>query len=610
MAKEKGFYAKEGLNVEIIERNPAKNNILQVENGEVEYGIADSSILLYRAKGHHLKVIASIFQHNPLVLLTRRDSGILSPYELKGKVVAYQAGLDDAANTAMLSFAGLKAGDFTQVPHDFAHKKLISGEVDAIESYITNEPFKYKKDGHDINILNPMSYGIDLYGDNIITTDEEIANHPDRVKRFVHATMLGWQYAFDHKEEAVMAIKKLNPKLDIDSLWYEAVMTEQLIMPKVIPIGTTSQERFEVISNLYLSLGMAKEGELKSALKDLIYNPDQKENEYQKYIYPLLVGIIVLGVIALLLYLHNKRLKFLVKQQIKEIESYFEHFERLMEIQNNMIVLTNAEQLEYANRAFYAFTGFDSLEAFLERSQALDSFFIPMEGCFDSRTLSNSEYWIDALMCLNDNKQSVAMLDSQGIIHTFAVSITVFDDKRYILSFTDISSRMQKYDNMKNKATHDPLTGAYNRSFFDYYFYKVLETSRQNQKKLGIIMIDIDHFKLVNDTFGHDIGDIVLKSFVQIIDNSIRQEDNIIRWGGEEFILLANVTSHQEIQMIAENIRHKIASSEFDTVEHITASLGVTILHNNEAIEKSIRRADEALYSAKAEGRNKVVCTF
>jgi len=607
MAKEKGFYEKKGLDVEIIERNPAKNNVLQVENGEVEYGIADSSILLYRAKGYHLKVVASIFQHNPLVLLTRRDSGILSPYELKGKIVAYQAGLDDAAITAMLSFAGLKSSDYTHVPHDFTHKKLISGEVDAIESYITNEPFKYKKSGHNINILNPMSYGIDLYGDNIITTDEEIINHPDRVKRFVDATMLGWQYAFDHKEEAILAIKKLNPKLDTDSLWYEAVKTEQLIMPKVIPIGTTSQERFEVISNLYLSLGMAKDVELKAALKELIYNPNQKQNEYQKYIYPLLGGIVVLGIIALLLYFHNKRLKFLVREQVKELESYFQHFERLMEMQQNMIVLTNNERPEYANKAFYTFIGFDSLEFFLEIPQAVDSFFMTIDGYFDSHLCTESEHWIDTLMGLNTNKQIVAMLDSEGIIHTFTVSITPFDDKRYILSFTDITSTMLEYVNMEKKATHDPLTGAHNRSFFDHYFDQILEKARQNRKILGIIMIDIDHFKDVNDTFGHETGDAVLKMFVQIINNSIRQEDNIVRWGGEEFIILANVTSNEEVQMIAENLRHKIATSVFDLVEHITISLGVATLHSDESIQESIRRSDEALYRAKEEGRNKVV---
>ncbi len=84
IAKEKGFYEEEGLNVEIKERDPKKNNILQVLEGESEYGVADAVILRYRAEGHKVKVIATIFQHNAMVLISKKGSGILSPYEMKG----------------------------------------------------------------------------------------------------------------------------------------------------------------------------------------------------------------------------------------------------------------------------------------------------------------------------------------------------------------------------------------------------------------------------------------------------------------------------------------------------------------------------------------------
>lgn len=606
MAKEKGIYKKYGLDVDIIERDPKKNNVLQVANGEAEYGIADSSILLYRAQGYPLRVIASIFQHNPLVLLTRRDSGILSPYDLKGKIVAYQQGLDDAAITAMLNFAGVKAGDYTHVPHDFEHKKLISGEVDAIESYITNEPFKYKKSGHDINILNPMSYGIDLYGDNLITTDQEIKNHPDRVKRFILATLEGWQYAFSHTEEAVMAIKKFNPKNDIDALWYEAGMTEQLIMPKVIPIGTTSQERFEVISNLYLSLGMAKEAELKEALKDLIYNPNQKQNEYKQYFYSLLLGISLLSVIALFLYLNNKRLNFLVNKQTKEIKEFAEHFQHMMEMQQNMIVLTGVEYPEYANAAFYKFTGFDSLEDFFNMYKSVHELFIPFDFYFHAGKIKNHENWIHALNTLSDNKRIVSMVDCHNIPHAFAVSVTLFDDHRYILSFSDISSTMQDFIELGNKATHDPLTGAYNRAFLESKWNQITHKVRSMGKELYVIMLDIDHFKNVNDTYGHDRGDSVLKHFAKVLSESIRNDDILIRWGGEEFILLISVASPEKSLQIAEHLRHMVETANFEEIEHITCSIGVALYHNNENISETIKRADTALYIAKSNGRNQV----
>lgn len=606
MAKEKGIYEKYGLDVDIIERDPKKNNVLQVVNGEVEYGIADSSILLYRAQGYPLRVIASIFQHNPLVLLTRRDSGLLSPYDLKGKIVAYQQGLDDAAITAMLNFAGLKNGDYTHVPHDFEHKKLIRGEVDAIESYITNEPFKYKKSGHDINILNPMSYGIDLYGDNLITTDQEIKNHPDRVKRFVLATIEGWKYAFGHTEEAVMTIKRLNPKNDADALWYEAGMTEQLIMPKVIPIGTTSHERFEVISNLYLSLGMAKEAELNKALKDLIYNPDEKQNEYKKYLYPLLSGIALLSVIALFLYLNNKRLNFLVKKQTKELKEFAEHFHQMMEMQQNMIVLTSVKSPEYANTAFYDFTGFDSMEDFFNMHTSVHELFIPFDFYFHAGKIKDHENWIHALNILSDNKRIVSMEDRHNIPHAFAVSVTPFDDQRYILSFSDISSTMQDFIDLGNKATHDQLTGAYNRAFLESKWEKIVHKIGSLEKELYVIMLDIDHFKNVNDTYGHDRGDSVLKYFVKVLSESIRNDDILIRWGGEEFILLISVTSKEKSLQIAEHLRHMVETANFEEIEYLTCSIGVALYRNSENISETIKRADNALYKAKLNGRNQV----
>ncbi|MDD5717998.1 MAG: ABC transporter substrate-binding protein [Sulfuricurvum sp.] len=606
MAKEKGIYKRYGLDVDIIERDPKKNNVLQVAKGEAEYGIADSSILLYRSQGYPLRVIASIFQHNPLVLLTRRDSGILSPYDLKGKIVAYQSGLDDAAITAMLSYAGLKADDYIHVPHDFAHKKLISGEVDAIESYITNEPFKYRKKGYDVNILNPMSYGIDLYGDNIITTDEEINNHPDRVKRFIHATIEGWKYAFAHTEEAIAAIKKLNPSLDIDSLRYEAEMTEQLVMPTVIPIGTTNQERFELISNLYLSLGMANAADLKGALKELIYNPDEKANNYQEYIYPLFGGIAFLSVIALLLYLNNKRLHFLVQKQTKELQKFAEHFQRMMEVQQNIILLTSPTHPLYANAAFFEFTGFRSMDDFFNLHESVEELFIPMDLYFHAGKVNPGENWILALAALSDNKRIVSMLDRHQIPHAFAISLTAFDTQSYILSFSDISSTMQDVIQLGKKAAHDPLTGAFNRSFMESNWNRIVQTSAHPDQVLSLMLLDIDHFKKVNDTYGHNRGDAVLKTFVTALSQSIRNEDVLIRWGGEEFILLLKVTSEEHALKIAETLREKVADTYFEEVGHITCSIGVTYYQKEASLSQTVQNADAALYQAKADGRNRV----
>ncbi|MFT7004232.1 MAG: diguanylate cyclase (GGDEF)-like protein, partial [Sulfurimonas sp.] len=151
------------------------------------------------------------------------------------------------------------------------------------------------------------------------------------------------------------------------------------------------------------------------------------------------------------------------------------------------------------------------------------------------------------------------------------------------------------------------LTGAYNRVYFDKYIERLVLLNKSNDKKTGIIFFDIDHFKSVNDTHGHDIGDKILQAMVQIIKTNIRNSDKLIRWGGEEFILIIPVNSIDEVSKQAEKLRLIIANNEFQTVKNITCSFGVTLHNDLSDIKASVKIADEKLYQAKGQGRNQVI---
>ncbi len=158
-------------------------------------------------------------------------------------------------------------------------------------------------------------------------------------------------------------------------------------------------------------------------------------------------------------------------------------------------------------------------------------------------------------------------------------------------------------------AVTDKLTGLLNRNKFYEIANSELERSQRYKRPLSIIMFDIDHFKKINDTFGHGIGDYVLKTLSKIIKNSIRKSDYLFRWGGEEFIILATETNTDQAKTLAEKIRDAIEKYNFDKVHKVTISLGVASY--NEEIDKNsidslINRADEALYKAKESGRNRV----
>ncbi|MEA1981741.1 MAG: ABC transporter substrate-binding protein, partial [candidate division Zixibacteria bacterium] len=321
VAKEKGFYKDVGLNVTIKERDPSKNNILQVVNGESEYGVADSVILRYRADGHSVKVIATIFQHNAMVLISKKNSGIVSPHEMIGKSISYQEGLDDSIITSLLKFANLTKDDYIKKPMDFTHMDFVNGKVDIIEAYISNEPYWLKeKYDIDINIIDPKSYGIDFYGDLIFTTQDEINKHPERVESFRQATLKGWAYALNHKKESInIILDKYNTRdLQYEQLLFEARVTENLISTKFIPLGDMKKKRFERVAELYIGKNINKK-RLEKAVDSLIYNPHAKLSFISKYKYQILISIFALFCSFLFLVLHNRRLKYLVNNQTKDL---------------------------------------------------------------------------------------------------------------------------------------------------------------------------------------------------------------------------------------------------------------------------------------------------
>jgi len=154
----------------------------------------------------------------------------------------------------------------------------------------------------------------------------------------------------------------------------------------------------------------------------------------------------------------------------------------------------------------------------------------------------------------------------------------------------------------------DQLTGLHNRRYFDEQFKLEYLKILRNSNKLCLIMIDIDYFKTINDKYGHQVGDMVLKEFSQLLISRIRTTDTLSRWGGEEFIIMLPETSISNGAIIAEKMRVAISEREFETVGKLTASLGVAEVNADiESNNEALINADNALYRAKRNGRNRVV---
>ncbi len=257
-AKEKGFYAEENLDVTIRERIPRISNIEQVLKDESQYGVADTSLLEQRLDGKPVVVLASIFQHSPLVYLTLKSSGIVSPYELKGKRVMEDS-YDNAPLLAMLYETGVSADEFTHLDNSLNPDDLTNGKTDVLIGYLTDQVDYFKKHGVDINIIDPRSYGVDFLSDNLFTTEQEINRHPERVHRFLRASLKGWDYALKHQDELIQIIlSKYNSgnRLSAEHLRFEAQETQKMILPETVPIGHTDIKRFHRIVDTYRQLGL------------------------------------------------------------------------------------------------------------------------------------------------------------------------------------------------------------------------------------------------------------------------------------------------------------------------------------------------------------------
>lgn len=153
----------------------------------------------------------------------------------------------------------------------------------------------------------------------------------------------------------------------------------------------------------------------------------------------------------------------------------------------------------------------------------------------------------------------------------------------------------------------DPLTKIYNRVHFDDMFADITKYQRKAEIDFALIISDIDHFKSINDTYGHQVGDEALKEVANVLKNSFRDSDIVARWGGEEFVIILKNVTIQEAQIITEKVRKNIENTKIQNSINITSSFGLTKYCAGEDQKETFKRVDDALYEAKNSGRNRVV---
>ncbi len=485
VAKEYGYYRDAGFDVTLLENGPGlPGGISEVANGQVEFAVTGAGAVAAYAEGQPIVAVAAIFQHSPLVWLVLKSSGIRTLHDLSGKrLMSAQPQEQMVDLLAPFPMESIPLNTLHWVPSEFSINALINGHTDAYAAYKSNEPYVLDKKGIGYRLIEPRAYGVDFYGDILITSQQLAQRHPQMVERFRQATLKGWQTALDNIDGTARLIhSKYAPQKSLDQLRFEGQQIRELVMPDLVAIGHMNRGRWERILDLTLQLGLISEH---PDLNGFLFNPQSQKNAWN---WPATLFALAFMVALLVVY----------------------QFRRL------------------------------------------------------NKHLSR-----------------------------------------------EINMRHDIEEELRAQAYTDPLTGTGNRRALMEAGHRSFAAAVRDLSPLALIMIDVDHFKRINDNYGHDIGDLVLCHLGEVLRNTIRSGDFVGRIGGEEFTILLPDSGIEAAMAMARRLKHRLSVQSFTLNPHeriaISVSAGVVSRSAEDScFEQMLSRADVLLYQAKEAGRNQI----
>ena len=290
--------------------------------------------------------------------------------------------------------------------------------------------------------------------------------------------------------------------------------------------------------------------------------------------------------------------------KLQESEEKIKLLGQAIEQMDEMVRITDKNgSISYVNDAFIAHTGYKAVEligqniSICKSGKHNESFYKEMWDTILSGRTYRSVF-------INRKKDKQIYYEEETITPIFDSSRNI---QHFVATSQDITQRIEMEKQLQKLATIDSLTKIYNRHKTNEEIDIEISTAKRYDETFTLVMFDIDKFKLVNDTFGHDVGDYVLIELSGLILNHIRDSDRFGRWGGEEFMLLLPKTNKEEAMLVASKLRDIVQRYPFKDVPKITISIGVSTYNAKATKEMLLKCVDDALYEAKESGRNRVV---
>jgi len=296
------------------------------------------------------------------------------------------------------------------------------------------------------------------------------------------------------------------------------------------------------------------------------------------------------------------------EKQLCEQKNYMQ---KIIDLQEQIVVVIDETIMLSANQRFFDFFDFKNINDFHQDHHCICQLFIDKEGFLPSAySESEKKKWLHIILDEQD-KTHLAIVKHHNTEVIMLVKATILDaDKElYVVTLSDVSQMHRLQENFKHEALTDKLTGAFNRTKFDVVLNNAILNAENNNFTLA--MFDIDNFKDINDHYGHLQGDTVLQELVRLIEDNIRSEDILTRWGGDEFVIIF-FTNKEKVHTHIEKIRFRIEEYSFSNMHdsilnNITISIGLGEYTMGMDKEVFLQQIDDALYQAKASGRNCVM---
>ena len=592
MAKEKGFYKDVNLDVKIKESNSNTDVVKEIETKNADFAVGRSSLIIEKINGKDIVALCAIYQESPLILLVKKDSNITSVKDLRNKKIMITPDARYSAPVlAMLSANELTINDFRIQKHSFDINDLINRKTDAMASYISNEPILLNEKGIEYTIFNPKDFGFDLYSDILFSSSEYIKNNPKITKDFYEASLKGWKYAFENLAETAEIIYS---KYNTQNKTFTHLVKEGEVLKKLAytgnnELGDFNDNKLKNIANVFKLFGLVNKD---LDLKEFIYKENKPKiinleisKQEKNIIITILISLFLIFSLIIILLRKNSQTKKLLQTVINSSDDliyYKDSKLRYIGCNKSFENLLAKKESEIIGK-----NDFELFEEDLAKVFRREDFEV-----LDENNLITSNEWI-----IFGHKRI--------FFQTKRIPFIYKNKKIGILGIArDITALYEIQEKLKKQTYYDALTQIFNRKAYNERIQEKFDLFDRYDTNFTIAMYDIDDFKKINDTYGHDIGDKVLVEITNEVKSIIRKTDFLFRVGGEEFVIIFDKISLDESYDIAEKIRINISKMQIIENEKITISMGITQAIANDNPQSIYERVDKLMYQSKRNNKN------